>query len=138
MQLTREIAGFNINFIVIYVIACIMLVAYRAFIIGSGKDDFLLKTFEPSETLTFWSVTHFILYFILGYFYSGIEEMFFFTLIGIAFEVLEGIRGEVGSMFGPKNKYWIFNYLDVMSNSMGLIAGNYVAYLSGKITYNIK
>lgn len=137
MQLTREICNINVNFILFYVIAMILIISYDKILnatIGKINDPVLCPVL-PSGTVTGWSITHFVLYFLLGYFYSGIQEMFLFTLIGIAFEIFEDTKKEFLMMFNISNDWWKGNNTDIMANSLGLITGNYLAYMTGKWIY---
>lgn len=137
MKLTREILGINVNFMIFYVIAIILIFSYDKILEATIKkaNDPILTPVVPSGTITGWNITHFVLYFLLGYFYSGIQEMLFFTLIGIAFEIYEETKKEFLKMFDVSNDWWKGNNTDIMSNSLGLILGNYVAYMTGKYIY---
>lgn len=134
MKLTTEIFGINLNFIVILIISAVLIIIYDfllSYTIGKENDPFLTNIL-PEKEVTGWSVLHFILYFILGYLYPGYEEMFFFTLIGITFEVYEEAKKYIFIQFGRKSDWWKAEKLDVMSNCLGVICGNYVAYLVGR------
>lgn len=137
MKLTREIFGVKINAIFILIFAGILVIIYDKILdntITKEKDP-LLNSILPTKNVTGWSFTHFILYLILGYFYSGIEEMFFFTLVGISFEIYEEAKKEFLEMYGIRNSWWTGCVSDISSNSLGLILGNYLAYISGKFVY---
>jgi hypothetical protein len=75
-----------------------------------GKNYFLTSQIEESDCLfTFWSLTHFILYLVLGLL---TPDFFWLTLgIGIFFEILENMTLDCHDV------------LDVLWNSAGFLLG---------------
>lgn len=131
--MTRNICNKNVSFIVILLICLVLIIIYRLFLDATIKkeNDPLLNSILPTKNVTGWSVTHFIFYFILGYLFYGIEEMVFFSIIGISFEVLEETLKNMNSMFGVDKEKWMSGAVsDIAANSLGLIFGNYIAYIS--------
>jgi len=103
------------------------------------KDDFMNQgVFTVNgNTWSWWPISHFILYFILGFFFP--QCFLLLMVIGVAFEMLETF---VGYLTRKKNdsgakaagveyseNWWAGSVRDIFVNALGFIAGAAFGFL---------
>lgn len=134
-----QIGCVELHFIAIYLIVVAYIFTYYS-IRKSGlvdKDPMNEKYYVwpvydcPDEVvvseLDGWGISHFILYFVLGYLYPG--NLLLFTLIGVIWEFIEQCV-HVKSLYDDdpiKEKWWVGKVTDIGMNSFGLILGDAVS-----------
>lgn len=131
-----QIGRLRLHFIAIYIIAVVYIfIYYQARKIKTITHDPMNEKYyawsvydnpgmiDVSE-FDGWGISHFILYFILGYLYPN--NLLLFTLIGIMWEFIEQCV-HVKSIYDDdpiKEKWWVGKMSDIGMNSFGLILGN--------------
>ena len=81
-----------------------------------------------------WSVTHVLLFMILGYLYPN--NLLLFFALGVLWECAEWCIGylRVEGMLAPKHgRYWFSRTSDIIANAVGLLLGYGLAYLAGRV-----
>ena len=94
---------------------------YYSWCVYGTEDEVQVSDFDG------WAMSHFILYFILGYLYP--DNLLLFTLIGVLWEFLEQCV-HVKSLYDDepiKEKWWVGKMSDIGVNSFGLILGNSIS-----------
>lgn len=93
----------------------------------NGVDP--LRTPIAHTDIDFWSFTHFVLFFVLGYLYP--QYLPYWVIMGVIWEVVESVSGnpeQRKKMFGTKfdfkgDKYWYGKLTDVLIDIIGLACG---------------
>ena len=102
---------------VMIIIALIIFVYFKYH--KQGKmffDTILYKTDAPRDNITFWKISHFLFYMILGYFFP--EEWWVAIAIGVFWEVFELVAGRCTG-----DKWWHGTASDIVVNIFGFATG---------------
>lgn len=136
------------------ILLIVALVIFAHFIIMklSGENlsetDFMNKGVFVIEgkTWSWWPISHFILYFILGFFFP--QCFLLLMVISIGFEIFETTMGnitrglqEAPSQANPDVEYqdwWAGSFRDVVVNFLGFIVGAGIGYLFFKAFPSMK
>lgn len=110
--------------------ALVLIILYVLIVLPNLPCDPLQKAIAPG--VDGWSVTHVLLFTILGYLYPSNILLFFF--LGVLWELAEWVIGIVRSDITHKEEtYWINRTSDLIANGVGLLLGYGLAYLSGSV-----
>ena len=120
----------NYNKLVLFAILTIILINIYGHTLSylkiSPHDDPLkYNLFDNNMDLNGWSVTHFIVFTLAGYYYPN--EVMFSLIIGISWEIIE----ECIVFFNNKLTdnyidWWRGKYSDIIVNFLGLLTGKYI------------
>lgn len=119
----------------ILIFLCILILVYGTVLEkapGEREDIDVLNTeifTVGGKSYSIWPISHFILYFILGYHCPCYWKEF--TLIGVGWEVFESIKGDdkdkhhvVNTTNGKQYaNWWAGSLSDIVANSLGLATG---------------
>ena len=75
-----------------------------------------------------WSVTHVLLFMILGYLYP--MNLLLFFALGVLWECIELC---IGYALTTDRRFWFSRTSDIVANGIGLLLGYTFAYLSGRV-----
>lgn len=80
------------------------------------------KRFGSHAWMTFWPLSHLVIYFIISLFFP--EYWFFLFNFGVAWEVLEiTLKRLIEDPKQWKESYWYANLFDIIMNSIGIFIG---------------
>lgn len=114
---------------------CLLIIIYGTFLTLISKnpenDDVLNREIFQlnGKSYSLWPITHFVLYFVLGYYCPCYWKEF--TLIGVGWEAFESINGKdkskhhvVSTNSGKQyTEWWSGSISDIIANSLGLASG---------------
>ena len=123
------------NCIFIFIVIGILIMVYGCILHFTKSSDFLNKKIINIELFnkpccSWWPVSHFILYFILGFLYPGYQ--FEFIIIGIGWELFEHLTSPISKLMRTNNENvknieytsWISgSFNDIIFNIAGLYTG---------------
>tara|TARA_Y100000389_G_scaffold160679_1_gene162933 strand:+ start:2650 stop:3033 length:384 start_codon:yes stop_codon:yes gene_type:complete len=120
----------NYNKLVLFAILTIILIniyGYTLFYLKISPNDDPLKYnfFDNSMDLNGWSVTHFIVFTLAGYYYPN--EVMFSLIIGISWEIIEECYVFLNNKLTDNYiDWWRGKYSDIIVNFLGLMTGKYI------------
>jgi len=89
-----------------------------------NNDPLRMKLFDNID-ITGWSISHFIVFAIAGYY--GHKHIICLMLIGILWEIIEIILGYITKSNNTDDSIWWYgSFSDIIVNFLGLMTGKYV------------
>jgi hypothetical protein len=143
MFASRVVRGVKIPCVVFYVVSVLFIVAYGSFIRRMKMKDHLARRIYHHpicQDIDGWSVSHLLLFGLLGVLYPGHHLQF--LLIGIGWEVIETALGQnrfevsgrrvqlvgdqdaEGNMTGKDDAYWYGKESDIVVDIFGYSLGS--------------
>lgn len=90
-----------------------------------SNDPLQYKLFNNINNINGWSITHFIVFTLAGYY--GHKHIFLLMLIGILWELTEVLLGYITKQNKTDDSVWWYgSYEDIIVNFIGLMTGKYL------------
>lgn len=125
--INKKVIKNNYTFVFIIITTIILFIIYSSF---NPKNVLLLcnedlnKRYLTNPQIKGWSISHFLLYSVIGFI---VPDFYWILILGVVWEVFEYIMGVVFN----KKKYWTSGGIsgqmtDLIMNVLGFIVGGYL------------
>lgn len=125
--INKKVIKNNLAFVFIIITTISLFIIYSSFnqknVLLLCNDD-LNKMYLINPPIKGWSISHFLLYSVIGF---TVPDFYWILILGVAWEVLEYIMGIIFN----RKKYWTSTGIsgqitDLIMNALGFIVGRYL------------
>lgn len=125
--INKKVIKNNLAFVFIIITTISLFIIYSSFnqknVLLLCNDD-LNKMYLINPPIKGWSISHFLLYSVIGF---TVPDFYWILILGVAWEVLEYIMGIIFN----RKKYWTSTGIsgqitDLVMNALGFIVGKYL------------